>query len=157
MHFSAPKLKPSDGLITWSSMDSYEIDRRYRAFSHHISIYTDWIDGNELRLVNVYNPELVSTLRINSLYGHENPIPGQVYYHKKRKILCISSANNTWSAFDKVCLKGRKMITALQFYNGYLYRLKNVNVILGLNINNNAEMNKCNSLNVNTFIGSNKT
>jgi hypothetical protein len=110
-------------------MTSYEIDRKFRAFVGYIDIYCKWIDGTLLKLHDIIDPELVATLKLNQLSNCEEPEPGFVFYHKKRRILCISCANNTWSAFNGFTLKGRKRFTALQFNNGFIS--KHQKVILG--------------------------
>ena len=130
----APKLKESDGEIDWNRMDSWEIDRRYRAFVGSIGIYSQWIDGTQLRLFDVVDPDLVTRLQINNLSvrtGITWPMPGLIFYHSKRHLLCVQSANGTWSAFRTLMLKNRKRMSALGFYNTFIrpfskaYKLQN--------------------------------
>ncbi|OTF83785.1 hypothetical protein BLA29_013351, partial [Euroglyphus maynei] len=85
----ARKLKITDGEIDWKNMDSYEIDRRFRAFNGTIDVYTYWIDGTPLRLGDILDPDLVDRLNISSLARpeHYEHIPGLIFYHKKRHIL----------------------------------------------------------------------
>lgn len=102
-------------------MDSFEIDRRFRAFEGTIDIYTNWIDGTPLKLGDILDPDLVARLKIPMLIGIENVhVPGMMYYHKKRHILCIASANDTWSAFRSFTLKGRRKMSALGFSNTFI-------------------------------------
>lgn len=120
----APKLKESDGEIDWITMDSYEIDRRFRAFNGTIDVYTNWIDGTQLKLGEILDPDLIERLKISSLLANSHQftehIPGMIYYHKKRHILCVASANKTWSAFRALTLKGRRKMSALGFSNAFI-------------------------------------
>ncbi|XP_027199559.1 methionyl-tRNA formyltransferase, mitochondrial isoform X2 [Dermatophagoides pteronyssinus] len=118
----ARKLKITDGEIDWTNMNAYEIDRRFRAFNGTIDVYTYWIDGTPLRLGDILDPDLVNRLNISVLagHGHYEHLPGLVYYHKKRHILCIASANETWSAFRSLTLKGRRKMSALGFSNTFI-------------------------------------
>ena len=117
----APKLKESDSEIDWNKMDAAEIDRRYRAFLGCINVFTHWVDGSQLRLGDVVDPDLVSRLDLKNLSGYgQHHIPGLVYYHKKRHLLCVASANRTWSAFRSLTLKGRLKMSALGFSNTFI-------------------------------------
>ena len=116
-------------------MTATDIDRRFRAFTGFIDILTHWLDGTPIRLFEIVDPELVATLEVNRLSSCPDPKPGFVFYHKKRRILCVSCANNTWSAFKSLTLKGHKQMSALQFNNGFITRVKGP-VILG-NLENN--------------------
>ncbi|KAF7494678.1 Methionyl-tRNA formyltransferase [Sarcoptes scabiei] len=118
---NAPKIEKSDGEIDWKQMDSYEIDRRFRAFNGFIDVYTHWIDGTILKLGDILDPDLVNRLKISTLCGDNlHHKPGLIYYHKKRHILCVASANGTWSAFRSLTLKGRKKMSALGFSNTFI-------------------------------------
>ncbi|KAH7640362.1 methionyl-trna formyltransferase [Dermatophagoides farinae] len=118
----ARKIKITDGEIDWTRMNAYEIDRRFRAFNGTIDVFTYWIDGTPLRLGDILDPDLVNRLNISILagHGHYEHIPGLIYYHKKRHILCIASANQTWSAFRSLTLKGRRKMSALGFSNTFI-------------------------------------
>ncbi|XP_054165633.1 methionyl-tRNA formyltransferase, mitochondrial-like [Oppia nitens] len=123
----APKFDDSYGLIDWSTMTATEVDRRFRAFIDFIDIYSHWTDGSRLRLYDLVDPELVATFDLKRLSGYDDtgrPGPGCIYYHKKRRLLCVSSAQNTWSAFGSVAVKGHKRMSAHQFNNGFIKRLE---------------------------------
>lgn len=102
-------------------MNAIEIDRRFRAFIGFIDLYTTWIDGGLLRLDDIVDPDLVERLNLTDETGTEEfHIPGLVWYHRKRHLLCIASANGTWSAFRSLTLKGRRKMSALGFYNTFM-------------------------------------
>ncbi|CAG2121157.1 unnamed protein product [Medioppia subpectinata] len=121
----APKFDDTYGLIEWSTMTATDIDRRFRAFDGFIDVYTHWTDGTRVRLHDMVSPEVVSTLELDRLCGRREPSPGFVYYHKKRRIVCVKCAANTWSAFGSLAPKGHKQISAHQFNNGFIKRAVN--------------------------------
>lgn len=117
----APKLRDTDGLIDWNGMDAFEIDRRYRAFTGFIDTHTLWIDGSILKLGDIVDPHLVQRLELPVLTGTEGcHMPGLVWYHRKRHLVCIASARNTWSAFRSLTFKGRRRMSALGFFNTFI-------------------------------------
>jgi len=120
----ARKLKKSDGLITWSKMTSHQVDRRFRAFDGFIDIYCHWIDGTSLKLKNMVNLDLIKAINIDLVekyqYNDNTPKPGLIIFHKKRKIMCIKCADMEWVAFETVNLKGYSVMSAEDFYNGFL-------------------------------------
>lgn len=104
-------------------MDATEIDRRCRGLTGCVDIFTHWIDGTQLRLGDVVDPDLVARLDLDQLSGCAQSgehLPGLLVYHKKRHFLAIASANGTWSAFRSFTLKGRKKMSALGFYNTFI-------------------------------------
>lgn len=112
-------------------MDAHEIDRRCRAFEHDFHVYSTWPPtGQQLKFFKVHDPTLMQKLELDRLarsrYSPDNdtPIePGLIYYHKKRKLLCIKSANDTWSGFGAVKLESKRRMSAVEFYSGYLSKL----------------------------------
>ena len=110
-------------------MTATEIDRRFRAFTGFIDIHSHWTDGSRVRLYDIVDPEVVASLDLNDVSDCD-AIPGSIYYHKKRRILCVKSAANSWSAFGSLSLKGHKKISAHQFVNGFVTKHKS-RVVLG--------------------------
>src|SRR6218665_2757915 len=122
--FIAPKIREQEGEIDWNRMDSREIDRRIRAFVGFIEMTTQWIDGTQLRLYDPVDPDFLVRLDLDSLLPDGEHIPGLVCYFKKRHLICIASANGTWSAFRSMSLKGRKKMSGLGFYNTFMRPIK---------------------------------
>lgn len=123
---SAPKPSKVDGIIKWSQMSAVEVDRRVRALDGLVDVYSFWVDGTPLRLHLPVDPTEVETFKIESLLkdrGINSSLPGTVYYHKKRRLLCVKCADGEWIAFENVSLKGRRRLSARDFYNGYLNKL----------------------------------
>lgn len=103
-------------------MDAEQVDRRYRAFNGFVDTYTYWIDGSILKLSDSVDPDTISRLSLSHLTLEltSNHIPGMIFYHKRRHLLCIACANGTWCAFRSWFLKGRKKMSALGFYNTFI-------------------------------------
>lgn len=128
----ARKLTPQCGRLDFHLCDSDEIDRKVRAFSFTIDTYTNWIDGRRLSLMDSLDPNIINNLQLDALvrktdpifsnYSDEDFLPGFVYFHKIRKILCVKCANQTWAAFRHVSLQSKRIMTAAEFYNGYVNR-----------------------------------
>lgn len=110
-------------------MDSRTIDRRIRAFTGSIELTTRWIDGQTLRLYDCVDPDFVERLDLDSEVPEH--IPGLVYYHKKRHLICIASAGDTWSAFRSMSLRARKKMSGLGFYNTFMRPLKKTAKLTG--------------------------
>lgn len=119
----APKPKKCDGFVSWTTMSATEVDRRSRAFDGLIDLFTYWIDGTELRLYQSVPPRIVADFRIDQLVAPLNPVPGFVFYHKKRRLLCVKCGDLKYAAFESVALKNHKRMTALEFYNGFLNKV----------------------------------
>ncbi|KAI1280605.1 Methionyl-tRNA formyltransferase, mitochondrial [Halotydeus destructor] len=124
---AAPKPKAGDGLIVFATMAANEVDRRCRALSSLVNLFTYWVDGTELKLHNYVKLSEVQAFNLDSLVTEDKLVPGHVFYHKKRKVLCFRCADGNWVAFRRLALKGKKQMTALEFYNGYVNQLQTKN------------------------------
>ena len=59
----------------------------------------------------------------NVLNNDDNYSPGTIRYEKVSKLVKIRCKNG-WVEFRKVKVKGFKAMTAFQFYNGFLSKVK---------------------------------
>lgn len=58
----------------------------------------------------------------HSLKKVEKEVPGSVVYNKKAKEIRVHCRDG-WVAFQHVVLKGRKLMTAQDFYNGFMSKV----------------------------------
>lgn len=124
------KIKPNENRIIWNEMDLRHVYKLFRAFDGFLSIYTEWIDGTEMKLSQMI--DLKSMLEIqdelNDEFGltNQNDLdnlkPGTIRYSKHKQMICIK-CKDKWAGFLEICLKGHHLISSKQFNNGYLSRI----------------------------------
>lgn len=121
----ASKPRPSDPQIDFHLLTSIEVDRRMRAFDGLMTCFTDWIDGSRLRLLSIEDPSVSETAEIDKILEPEFGIPeiASIFYHPYRKQLFFKCADHKWVSFSFVAPAGKKVFSALDFYNGYISKL----------------------------------
>lgn len=118
----APKPKKGDGRIRFEEMTSEDVDRRCRALQGLVDITSLWIDGSIIKLSDVSDPELLNASSLDDVI-EDTCAPGSIVYHKFKKLLCFKCKDNRWIGFASVTMHGKRNMTALQFFNGYMSRL----------------------------------
>lgn len=125
----ARKIKPHQGEIKFKSESSDAIDRKVRAYTGSVHLYTICLGGLRIKLHEVGDPREIESLEIDHLYKRRlNDVidtsdeiePGAMYFHKTRRILCIKCADSKWISFEKVTPESKRKMTAIDFFNGYL-------------------------------------
>lgn len=117
----AKKLKPEMGLLSFKSEDSKLIDRKVRAFTGFIHLYMTYSQGLKCKLYDMRSPSEVETYRLDKLVNsNEKALPGKIFFHKRRRTLCIKCSDGHWLAFDRVAPSNKHIMSASDFYNGYL-------------------------------------
>lgn len=117
----AKKLKPEMGLLSFRTESSTLIGRKVRAYTGFIHLYTTCWGGMRCRLSNMRNQAEVATYRLDKLASCDQKAqPGRVFFHKVRKTLCIKCNDGQWLAFDRISPPNKRMMNALDFYNGYM-------------------------------------
>ena len=116
----APKPKKEDGHIIFQTMTASEVDRRVRSLEGLVTVYCEWINGFRLKLFDVVDPSKVETFRIDEIIEDTNAEPGSIFYHRKRRLLCFKCCDMKWIAFESVSLQGRKRMSSLSFFNGFM-------------------------------------
>ena len=115
----APKPTKEDGFICFERMSATEVDRRVRAMESLVTVYTEWINNSKLKLFDQTDPEIVDNLNLDTCT--DDPCePGSVLYHRKCRILCFKCSDDKWVAFGSVSPHGRKRMSALAFFNGFM-------------------------------------
>lgn len=131
----AKKLKPEDGLLRFKSEESNIIDRKIRAYTGTIELYTYCLNGLKIRLDGVissndtrhYNLDELSSILLRQKDVIKDCSPninsGTMFFHKIRHVLCFKCADNKWIGFDYVTPDHKARMPALDFYNGYLSKV----------------------------------
>lgn len=123
----AKRLKPEMGLLSFKSESSVQIDRKVRAYTSYIGLYTYCLGGLRCNLKDMKDPQDVATYnldRLAKMANHVDVVPGVMFFHKKRKTLCIKCSNGGWLAFDRISPMNKNSMSALEFHNGYLSKVE---------------------------------
>lgn len=131
----ARKLSVSQGLISFRTEDSAQIDRKIRAYTGTIELFTYCLNGLKIRLEELIDPDSTKNYDLDGLtldlMLQKNVIeksvdvkPGTMFFHKVRHILCIKCRDNEWVAFNYVTPDSKPRMTALDFFNGYLSKVQ---------------------------------
>ena len=127
----APKVKKEYGHLDWTRLTAVEVDTRSRALDSLIDVYTEWVDGTQLRLYESCDPKETENMKIDHLLQDTQTEPGSIYFHRRRKVICFKCCDGKWAGFKSMSLKGRKRMSSADFYNGFLRKLlENKNVPL---------------------------
>ena len=121
----ASKPRPSDSMIDFNHSTSIQVDRRIRAFDGLMTCHTDWIDGSKLRLFAIEDPSVSETAQIDKILKPEFGVPeiASIFYHPYRKQLFFKCADHKWVSFSSVAPAGKKVFSAIDFYNGFISKL----------------------------------
>ncbi|XP_076038681.1 methionyl-tRNA formyltransferase, mitochondrial isoform X1 [Oratosquilla oratoria] len=152
----APKMTEQRAKIDWAKVTCYNVQCLYRALDDNFPLWTTW-HGNTVKLREmvmkqkytqeqkyhtcVHNDSQCSNenehFKTNSKYPkgsdvklQEETIPGAVIYCKRTKVLRVCCVDG-WVEFRKVHVKGRKPMTAHDFYNGFISKRKAVDHVFG--------------------------
>ena len=128
----AGKLKQNSGRINWHVQTVSDIDRHYRALHGVISIRTRWKDL-PIKLLEMVPPRLMQVTKLQNEIetslqnqGKSNVEPGSPVYCRQSDMLCIRCKDG-WAGFRKIVF--RKPMTAKSFYNGYLSKPENKDIV----------------------------
>lgn len=141
----ARKIRPEQGLIEFRKDSASVIDRKVRAYTSFVDLFTFCLNGLRVRLSCMRPVHEVDQLDIDRLIeasrkqvihrlvddrseSRDDDVcraatAGTMYYHKRRRTLCIKCADGRWLAFDCMQLDKRKKLSASDFYNGYMSQL----------------------------------
>lgn len=136
----AKKIKPEQGLIRFKSESADLIDRKVRAYTGTIDLFTLYMDikvkleaMRDKREVESINLERALNIHYTSMglnyYSAMPPEPGTLFFHKPRQLLGIKTADGQWAAFDFMTPETKHKMTAIEFYNGYLSSMEPENLI----------------------------
>jgi len=102
-------------------MDSGTVYSKYLALSDHFPIWTTFT-GKEIKLFDPlpFNHEIIKNKNIYSSPHENGRVPGEIVYSKEENILKVTCRDLTTIAFKFVKLKGKKLLNAHDFYNGFL-------------------------------------
>lgn len=126
----AKKIKPEQGLIRFKSETSIAIDRKVRAYTGYIELYTICLQGLRVRLSSMRDPTEIEGYNLErALRIHQKSLgsdsysevpPGAIFFHKPRQILGFKAADKKWVSFDYCTPDQKPRMSSLDFYNGYL-------------------------------------
>ena len=130
----APCINNSFYNIDWASSTSRDVYNQYRALSESGKLYSVWKDTDvKVMLVNCIRPEIVDRLDI-TLENDNSPTPGRVRFvkiqsqklepnlkssNKMERFICIKCKSG-WIAFTHLYYGPNKLMSALDYYNGYI-------------------------------------
>ncbi|XP_027232371.2 methionyl-tRNA formyltransferase, mitochondrial [Penaeus vannamei] len=140
----APKVKEDSSRIIWEKCTCRKIQAMYRALDDYFPLWTLW-HGTPVKLRDMVMHEewshfvpnnrekcnsdikgekeiMFSQRTSNTKCKNEdvkNQSPGRIVFNKKTKVLSVHCADGCVS-FKKVIVKGRKPMSAKDFYNGFI-------------------------------------
>lgn len=110
--FSAKKINKNVSEVIWSDMNAIEVYNLYRAIYGLYSLKTKFKD-KEIKLFNAF------LHNIEEIEQTGKP-PGTIEYCEKTKALRILCRDRRYIYFTSLRIIGKREITALDFYNGYI-------------------------------------
>lgn len=122
----APKAKKIHGELNFRKMTSIEIDRKVRAFTGLIDVFSQWPLNPDcsLFLYDMVDPiemELIDPDTCITYFIKDRLIsPGSIFYHKPRKILCFKCSDRKWVGFQSLKITNKRKMSAMEFYNGFI-------------------------------------
>ena len=111
---SAPKIDIQLSHIDWASMSAAQIYNRWRAVRHLFKLQTTF-HGINVKLNDVEPP--TTKLANVDVVGQ----PGRIVVDRQRNLLFVRCQEN-WVAIRHVTLHRRPVMSALDFFNGYLQK-----------------------------------
>lgn len=135
----ARKLKLEQGLLQFRADTLDLIDRKVRAYTGFIELYTFCLNGLRVELAGMEDPKVVERYELDSLVldliaaqsdksrsviteGH-HVAAGTMFFHKIRRQLCVKTGDCKWLAFEWATPKLKPKMIASEFYNGYLSKV----------------------------------
>lgn len=116
--FSAPKITQEFAIINWQQMSSTKILNLDRAISGFLVPTCSW-KGTALKLFDIEDCTDESIFNNTT----DKVCPGYVEYNKTSNILRIICANESCISVKKVGVYGKKVMSAKDFYNGFLTKV----------------------------------
>lgn len=115
--FLAPRITSEFAVINWQQMSSSKILNLDRAISGILVPTCSW-KGTPIKLIDMQNCS-----DQNILNNNNEVCPGYVEYHKTSNILRIMCVNGFCIGVKKVGVYGKKIMSAKDFYNGFLTKV----------------------------------
>lgn len=108
----ARKITSQFGQIKWDTFTAGDVYNLQRALKSLQSLKTMW-NSVPIKLFDIAIwPEI-----------RECRSPGYVEYSRKHKLLIVECANKTWISVQRVGVQGKKVMSAADFYNGFISKL----------------------------------
>ncbi|KAK1930348.1 Methionyl-tRNA formyltransferase [Phytophthora citrophthora] len=119
----APKLTFKDGLISFNDSAS-DIFHRWQALSSSVGVNVQFRE-KVVKLIEIRLPTTEEQQSVEVDESNNGPAEaGTFFFEKKRQVLWLRCANNSWLLVTKLQQADRKVGAAIDFCNGY--RLKNM-------------------------------
>lgn len=112
---SAPKVTPALAQVNWNS-SAIEVYNLYRALYSMKPLTTTW-NSLQVKLIEI---------KISSDAVSTEP-PGTIEYFKIERYLKVICGNGRSICVHRLGLEGKKVMTAAEFYNGFLGKTKGKN------------------------------
>ncbi|GAB0097457.1 Methionyl-tRNA formyltransferase [Sergentomyia squamirostris] len=112
----APKVDKTPEMIKWNEMTSTEIYRHFCAYFSFKFLQTNWHEIS-VKVLLVSVREITSSGQLTSL--RDQP-PGSFILHKQERCFIVKCAKETYLNVLQVGLEGKKAMSALDFYNGFI-------------------------------------
>jgi len=108
-------------LVKWSQMSATRVFDLHRALGHVGKLRAGW-RGRPFRLHGARPPETLEALHLDDKYPLAEA--GRVVFvGKPHRLLCVRCSPG-WITFDRVYYDGRKAMTAVDFYNGFMSKFE---------------------------------
>ncbi|KAK3864629.1 hypothetical protein Pcinc_029704 [Petrolisthes cinctipes] len=117
----APKISGSTALVEWSQHTRHNIQAMFLALDDYFPLWTHW-QGTPIKLRDMVltKPEQRSTQhRVNE---EITKCEGSIVYHLKSRVISVKCVDG-WVSFRQVVMKGRKPMSAHDFYNGFISKV----------------------------------
>ncbi|KAL1500935.1 hypothetical protein ABEB36_006351 [Hypothenemus hampei] len=109
----APKLTPEFGVVKWSQYTASQIVNLERALKSLFPLKTTW---------NGIPVKLFETLELKE--ERTSRKPGFVEFRKKDNVLLVECVFSTYITVKQVGVYGKKVMSARDFYNGFISKLE---------------------------------
>lgn len=109
--FSAKKINKSISEVRWNEMSSKDVYNLYRAIYGLYPLSTKFKD----KQIKLFNPYLIENEEVCS-----NKLSGSLEYCHDAKAIKILCKDKKYIYFKTLRIVGKREISALDFYNGYI-------------------------------------
>lgn len=108
----------------WRDKTAQEIFNQHRALHDLSKLWSNWAEsGHIVRFSNIIHPDIIRDLNCEQICPEAQP--GRVIhvkcYKTKAHFICIK-AREGWVSFEEFYYDKRKMMTAVDFFNGFISR-----------------------------------
>ena len=124
--FSAPKLTKKSFEVMWQDSTSREVYNQWRALADLGKLFSYWQDsGVMVHLADLVHPDIVDSLKLDET-GSD---PGRTISvkRKKERYICVKCKSG-WVAFRNFFYGPKKVMTANDFFNGYISKNRDRNL-----------------------------